>query len=58
VRSFGAERVLFGSDFPFFDPAESFERLESAGLSHDEFDAVTLHDAEAMFDLSSLQDAL
>lgn len=41
IRSFGVERVLFGSDFPFFDPEGSLDALSNAGLSEGEFEMVT-----------------
>src|SRR5437016_5246146 len=33
VRAIGVDRVLFGSDFPYFDPEASLDRLLEAGLS-------------------------
>lgn len=41
IKSFGVDRVLFGSDFPFFDPEESLDALSAAGLSDGEFEMVT-----------------
>lgn len=41
IRGFGVERVLFGSDFPFFDPEGSLDALSAAGLSNDQFEMVT-----------------
>jgi predicted TIM-barrel fold metal-dependent hydrolase len=40
IRSFGVERVLFGTDFPYFDPEASLDRLHTSGLSLDELETV------------------
>ena len=36
IRETGVERVMFGSDFPWFDPAASIERLLSLDFSEQE----------------------
>ena len=36
VRSFSRERVLFGTDYPMWDPAEELERFYRLGLTEDE----------------------
>jgi predicted TIM-barrel fold metal-dependent hydrolase len=51
VRSIGIERVLFGSDFPYFDPEESLDYLVSSGFSEPELDALTLANARRIFAL-------
>ena len=40
VRLWGAERVMFGSDYPMWNPADEYRLVESAGLSDDELDAL------------------
>ena len=49
IRSFGVERVLFGTDFPYFDPEASLDRLLSCGLSDDELSAVTGENAAKIY---------
>ena len=48
IRAFGVERVLFGTDFPYFDPESSLERLLTCGLSPDELELVTGANAERL----------
>ncbi len=36
VRQFGAERILFGSDWPWFHPLRDLERIEALTLSTEE----------------------
>ncbi len=36
VRRFGAERILFGSDWPWFHPLRDLERIETLELSKEE----------------------
>lgn len=40
VRTHGAERVLFGTDDPWTDPAEEIARLRALDLTEDELDAI------------------
>jgi predicted TIM-barrel fold metal-dependent hydrolase len=49
VRAFGVERVLFGSDFPYFDPEDSLDYLAGAGLTEGELDMVRSGNAERLF---------
>jgi predicted TIM-barrel fold metal-dependent hydrolase len=49
VRAFGVERVLFGSDFPYFDPEDSLDCLGGAGLSASELELVMAGNAERIF---------
>jgi predicted TIM-barrel fold metal-dependent hydrolase len=51
VEAFGADRVLFGSDFPYFDPTASLDALEACGLEEDALAAVTARNATALFGL-------
>jgi predicted TIM-barrel fold metal-dependent hydrolase len=46
IRSFGVERVMFGTDFPYFDPEASLDRLESSGLSEGETALVSAANAQ------------
>lgn len=36
IRAYGADRVLFGSDFPVFNPGEEVQRLLALPLTNDE----------------------
>lgn len=36
----GAEKILFGSDFPLLPPAKYFEEMKAAGLSDDQMDQI------------------
>jgi predicted TIM-barrel fold metal-dependent hydrolase len=49
VRAFGVERVMFGTDFPFFDPADSLDYLSGAGFTAGELEAITSTNAERVF---------
>jgi hypothetical protein len=49
VRAFGVERVMFGTDFPYFDPADSLNYLNDAGLADAELEAVTSGNAMRLF---------
>jgi predicted TIM-barrel fold metal-dependent hydrolase len=40
IRNHGAERVIFGSDWPMTSPAEEIRAIESLGLNDDETKAV------------------
>jgi hypothetical protein len=46
LRKIGIDRVLFGSDYPFFDPAEAVDAVRSLGFSDTE-QAQILHDNAA-----------
>lgn len=43
---YGADRILFGSDFPMWDPSEEFEMFESLDFSKADFEKMTWHNAE------------
>lgn len=49
IRAFGVERVLFGSDFPYFDPEDSLDRLADAGLTAGELEMIGAGNAERIF---------
>ena len=46
VRMYGVDRVLFGSDFPMWDPAEEYHRFASLGFSEDEYEKLLYKNAE------------
>lgn len=46
TRMWGTDRIMFGSDFPMWDPAREYEQLVSAGFSEDELENILWHNAE------------
>jgi len=51
IRGYGAERVLFGSDYPMWDPGEELKHLEQLGLSACEMDCILYENAERILGL-------
>lgn len=51
VRAHGADKVLFGSDGPWTDPAEEIAHLRALGLSPAEVDAILGGNAERLLGL-------
>ena len=51
IALYGADRVLFGSDFPMWDPKDEIEYLLSLGLSDDELEHIFYKNAQRMFDI-------
>jgi predicted TIM-barrel fold metal-dependent hydrolase len=47
----GADKILFGSDFPLLPPARYFEEMKVAGLSQEEIAQICGSNAAALFDL-------
>ena len=48
IRGYGMERVLFGSDFPMWEPKAELERLEALNLTPDEMDHILYKNALAL----------
>lgn len=46
VEIYGHERILFGSDFPMWDPAGEYEVFTSCGFSDDALEDMLWHNAE------------
>lgn len=46
IRTYGADRVLFGSDFPMWDPKKELDFLLSLGLTDDEYRMILAENAE------------
>lgn len=46
IRYFGARRVMFGSDFPMWDPGKEVELLRSLGLGSEELDGILYRNAQ------------
>ena len=46
ARMWGTDRIMFGSDFPMWDPAEEYHTLATAGFTEDELENILWHNAE------------
>ncbi len=53
IRLYGAERFLFGSDYPMWHPGEELGRLRSLGLNEEEMDLMLWKNAERIFDTNA-----
>ena len=42
----GADRVMFGSDFPMWSPVNEYNMLAAMPFTEDEFEAITWHNAQ------------
>ncbi len=51
VRCYGAERVLFGTDYPMWSPAEELERFYAMGLSAAENEKILCQNAARLFSI-------
>ena len=49
IKAYGADRVLFGTDYPMWDASEEVERLLSLGLSDDDYEKIFHKNAEKLF---------
>ncbi len=56
IRLFGADRVLFGTDYPMWKVKPEVDRLLSLGLSDDEYEAIFHENAERVYKIG--KDAL
>ena len=52
IRRYGADRVLFGTDYPMWSPKEEIERFEALGLDTEEKHKIYYKNAEKLFGLS------
>ena len=46
VSLWGADRVMFGSDFPMWDPVHEYDTFTSLGFSDDQLEDMLWHNAE------------
>lgn len=51
IRSFGSERVLFGSDFPMWDVGEELAFFRRMGLAEEEKERILCKNAEGLYGL-------
>ncbi|MDH4010085.1 MAG: amidohydrolase, partial [Desulfobacterales bacterium] len=49
IELVGAEKILFGSDFPLLPPATYFEEMKVAGLSQEEMGQICGTNAAKLF---------
>jgi aminocarboxymuconate-semialdehyde decarboxylase len=54
----GPERMMFGSDYPFWDPARSFQTLDAAGLDPKTLIAIRDNNARTVFRLREREGAM
>lgn len=46
INLWGIDRVMFGSDYPMWDPADELRQLQQCGFTDDEMEKLTWHNAE------------
>ena len=51
-RRYGAERVLFGTDYPMWSPKEELERFFAMGLTPEENEQILWKNAARLFDIA------
>jgi len=49
IRAFGAQRVLFGTDFPMWDAADELRLLRGLGLTREEMELILWRNAAGVF---------
>lgn len=54
VRLYGADRVLFGTDYPMWHPLEEVNRFDAIGLTREENEAILHGNAEKLFGFSTV----
>lgn len=55
VRAYGADRVLFGTDYPMWDPAEELDRFARMGLTEEETERILWKNADRLFGLGLME---
>jgi predicted TIM-barrel fold metal-dependent hydrolase len=53
IRAFGAERMLFGTDFPMWDPKEELDRFYAMGLTSAEQELILHKNAERVLGIGN-----
>ena len=51
IRAYGADRVLFGSDYPMWDPSEELARFDRISLTEEERERILWKNADRLFGL-------
>ena len=52
IRAYGAERVLFGTDYPMWAVGDELSRLRALGLSEQEMEAITHRNAQKLLGIA------
>lgn len=52
IRSYGAHKVMFGTDYPMWDPKEEVDYLLKLNLSEDEYKKIFYENAQKLFNIS------
>ncbi len=52
IDAYGADRVLFGTDYPMWDPRKELDTFLALGLPREELELILHGNAEKVFDLS------
>lgn len=51
IRTYGADRVMYGTDYPMWSPSEELERFNNLELTHEEREKILHGTAEKLLDL-------
>ena len=51
IRAFGADRVLFGTDFPMWDPGRELEKVRGLGLTSGELEKILYKNALTVLEI-------
>lgn len=57
IRGYGAERVLFGTDYPFWPQRQEIDSLLALGLTEEEYDAIFWGNAARLWGLRQDEEA-
>ena len=52
IGAYGAERVLFGTDYPMWPVGDELSRLQALGLSEQEMEAITHRNAQKLLGIA------
>ena len=52
IRAFGAERVMFGTDYPVWEPGEDIEFLDALPLSENEREQIWFRTCEEFYGIT------
>ncbi|MBP3894819.1 MAG: amidohydrolase family protein [Atopobiaceae bacterium] len=51
VYAYGTDRIMFGSDFPMWEPADEYAKFTSLGFADDELEDMCWHNAERFLNM-------
>lgn len=52
IKMYGSDRLLFGSDFPMWDPIKEYETFMSFDLTDEEREKILWKNAAKVFDIA------